>query len=82
MQEKPKTRFFQKKETPSDRVSEKEIMILSLLGDGLSVKEMADKMNVSPCTINTHKSAILNKLGFKHTIDLIKYAIREGIIKL
>lgn len=82
MQEKPKTRFFQKKETPSNRLSEKEIMILSLLGDGLSVKEMADKMNVSPRTIDTHKSAILNKLGFKHTVDLIKYAIREGIVKL
>ena len=57
-------------------------MILNLLGDGMSVKEMADKMNVSPRTIDTYKSAILNKLGFKHTIDLIKYAIREGIVKL
>lgn len=84
IQEKPKTRFFQKKEkeTPSDRLSDKEIMILNLLGDGMSVKEMADKMNVSPRTIDTYKSAILNKLGFKHTIDLIKYAIREGIVKL
>ena len=84
MQEKPKTRFFQKKEKekPSGWLSEKEIMVLSLLGDGLSVKEMADKMNVSPRTIDTHKSAILNKLGFKHTVDLIKYAIREGIVKL
>ena len=37
----------------------------------MECKEMADKMNVSPRTIDTYKSAILNKLGFKHTIDLI-----------
>lgn len=88
MPEKPKqkTRFFHRNNQSSKALnsplSEKEITVLTLLGDGLSIKEIAAEMNVSPRTIDTHKSTILNKLGFTRSVDLIKYAIREGIVKL
>ncbi|MDO4704350.1 response regulator transcription factor [Tannerella sp.] len=85
-QPKQKKRFFCRKNQETrvfnTPLSEKEIMVLTLLGDGLSIKEIAAEMKVSPRTVDTHKSTILNKLGFTRSVDLIKYAIREGIVKL
>lgn len=63
-------------------LSERETDIIKLLGEGISYKEIADKLNISPRTVETHKSNILAKLNLNNTIELVKYAIKEGIIEL
>lgn len=63
-------------------LSERETDIIKLLGEGISHKEIADKLNISPRTVETHKSNILAKLNLNNTIELVKYAIKEGIIEL
>lgn len=75
---------YDKDYKPDDqkKLSERELEIIKLLSDGLSGKEIADKLFISPRTVETHKTNILTKLNLKNNIELVKYAIREGIIKL
>lgn len=63
-------------------LSERELEIIKLLSDGLSGKEIAEKLFISPRTVETHKNNILEKLNLKNNIELLKYAIKNGIIKL
>jgi len=67
---------------PIDCLSEREAEILTLLADGFTNKEIADKLFISPRTIDTHKANIMAKLNLSSTVDLVKYAIRQGYIKL
>ena len=62
----------------SDR--EKEIVVL--LSEGLSFREIGDRLCISPRTVENHKSRILEKLELNSTIDLVKYAIRNKLISL
>ncbi len=75
-----KTWFGKSSKEGHDAVfTEREKEIIRLLCDGLQIKEVADKLNISPRTVETHKSKILAKLGFSRLTDLIKYAIKEGL---
>ena len=54
--------------------------ILQLIAEGKSNKDIANFLNLSRYTVETHRAHILQKLGL-HTIpDLILYAVRKGII--
>jgi two-component system response regulator NreC len=54
--------------------------ILQLVAEGKTNKEVADLLNLSLYTVETHRSHILQKLGLHSTADLILYAVRKGII--
>lgn len=74
-----KRRLFQKKKPI---ITEREEELIKLFCDGLTVKEIADQLKVSPKTVNNHKFNIMQKLGFHCNVELIKYAIRERIVVL
>ncbi len=57
---------------------EKEVFYL--LADGKSSTEIAETLFVSPKTIHTHRQHIMDKLGIRTIGELIRYAIREGLI--
>ena len=63
-------------------ISEREIEIIEMLGKGLSCKEVAAELNISPRTVENHKNNILNKLSLKNTIELLRYAIKQNIVRL
>lgn len=63
-------------------LTERESEIFKLLAEGKSVREIADVLFVSVKTIGTHRQHILDKLNLKTTTDLIKYALKKGIISL
>lgn len=60
----------------------RESEIFKLLAEGKSVREIADVLFVSVKTVGTHRQHILDKLNLKTTTDLIKYALKKGIISL
>ena len=60
-------------------IREKEI--LKMYAEGLSNKEIADKLKISIRTVETHKNNIMQKNNFKSTVDLIKYALKNNIIE-
>lgn len=63
-------------------LSSREIEILRLWGNSLTNKEIADSLFLSVRTVETHKNHIMQKLGLKTSVDMIKYAIRNNIVKI
>jgi two-component system, NarL family, response regulator NreC len=64
-----------------DELSEREREVMFLLVRGLSNQEIAEQLVVSTSTVQTHRSHILQKLGLETTVDLVRYAIRHGLIE-
>lgn len=62
-------------------LSDREREILHLLVSGLSNQEIAEQLVISASTVQSHRTNVLNKLGVKTTIELVRYAIRHGIIE-
>ncbi|RLD44837.1 MAG: hypothetical protein DRI86_06520 [Bacteroidetes bacterium] len=71
-----------KNEFVSDVLSQREVEVIKLFADGLSFKEIADELCISTRTVESHKKNILVKLDLKNTIELVKYAILNGISDL
>lgn len=63
-------------------LTEREVEVVRGFANGQSYKEIGSDLFISPRTVETHKKNIFKKLHFQNQADLIKYAIREGIIKL
>jgi len=80
-----KTGITHKKRLPASSkeavFTPREIEIIQHLCDGYSAKEVGDKLTVSHRTIETHRNNILRKLGFNNTAELIKYAVKQGIVE-
>ena len=63
-------------------LTERESEILRLIASGLTNKQIAEKLFISIKTVETHRSRILQKLDVHTTADLVKYAIRKGLLEL
>jgi DNA-binding NarL/FixJ family response regulator len=63
-------------------LSEWERAILSLIGQGLSDDEIGERLNLSPRTVQTHRSHLLRKLDLKGTPKLIAFAIEHGFTQV
>jgi len=64
------------------KLTERESEILKLFAEGKSSREISELLFVSIKTVGTHKMHILEKLELKTTTDLVKYALKRGIITL
>jgi two-component system, NarL family, response regulator NreC len=60
-------------------LTDREREALQLVAEGKSTKEIADSMNVSVKTVETHRRNIMEKLNLHSVAEITKYAIREGI---
>ena len=76
--------YVAKKNTaePSPEFSARERDILLLCREGLLSKQIADRLNISPRTVETHKTNIFRKLGLNSTMEMVQYALRKGIIRV
>ena len=63
-----------------EQFTKREIEILATIAKGNSFTEIADLLDISPNTINTHKKNIMRKAGCKSSPELIARCIREGVI--
>ncbi len=63
-------------------LSSRERGVLQLLAEGLSNKEIAAKLSLSLHTVHVHRNNIMKKLQIHRHADLVKYALKEGIIQL
>jgi DNA-binding NarL/FixJ family response regulator len=62
-----------------DPLTEREVEVLSLLGLGLSNKEIAARLVIADCTVRTHVSNVLAKLGLASRTQAALYAVERGI---
>lgn len=61
-------------------LTQREREILQLLAEGKSNKEVASILNLSPLTIETHRSNLMQKLGLHNTAEIVLYAVRKKVI--
>lgn len=61
-------------------ISERELEILQLVAQGLTTKQIAEKIHLSFHTVMTHRKNMMSKLGLNNTAGLIIYAVRENLI--
>jgi two-component system, NarL family, response regulator DegU len=80
--------FFSKKkcqqinEKISKILSDREIEIVTLIGQGFSNDVIAEKTNISVRTAETHKYNIMKKLNIKNTVTLVKFALKNNIVAI
>lgn len=61
-------------------LGEREEEVIRLIADGLTTKEIAERLNLSFYTISTHRKNIFRKLQIRNSSELIGYALKNGII--
>jgi two-component system response regulator NreC len=65
-----------------ERLTPREKEVLQLVASGYSSREIVDKLNISLKTVQGHRARIMAKLKIHNRADLIKYAIRQGLVSL
>jgi two-component system, NarL family, response regulator NreC len=68
-------------EPDEPRLSPREKEIVRLMVEGYSGKEIAARLVISPSTVHTHTSNIMEKLGLRSRRELIQYARKQGLIR-
>lgn len=63
-------------------LNDKELELLKLICTELTYKEIAEKLQVSPRTVDGHRDALLEKLECKSRVGLVIFAIKNGIVKI
>ena len=69
-------------ETSFDTLSDREREILKLIAEGQTNREIAEMLFLSIKTVQAHRANLMRKLGMHDRTELVKYAIRKGIIGL
>ena len=66
---------------PHDRLSDREMEVLLLLGAGNTVKQTAQSLRLSVKTVSTFRARLLRKMQFKTNADIVQYVSRMGLMK-
>ncbi|HET6617263.1 MAG TPA: response regulator transcription factor [Gemmatimonadota bacterium] len=66
---------------PLKQLSTREQEVLALTAEGYSAKEIGEKLFISPKTVDTYRSRIMEKLGLNHRAELVRFALRAGLLK-
>ncbi len=62
-------------------LSTREQEVLALTAEGFSSREIGKKLFISPKTVDTYRARIMDKLGLSHRSDLVRFALRVGLLK-
>ncbi len=63
-----------------DILSRREIQVIKLVAMGKANKDIGENLEISPKTVARHRERIMNKLDIHSSIDLVRFAIRNGIV--
>jgi DNA-binding NarL/FixJ family response regulator len=66
---------------PLHSLTQRERVVVQLAAEGHSNAEIAEKLFISPRTAETHRTNLLRKLGLQSQTDLVRFAIRKGLIQ-
>jgi DNA-binding NarL/FixJ family response regulator len=68
--------------SPLERLSSREREILQLVAEGKTSQEIAERLSISPKTVDTYRSRLMHKIGVEDMAGLVKFAIQHGVISL
>lgn len=63
-----------------ERLSDREFQVLRMIASGMTVKDIAEKLEVSVKTVSTYRARVLLKTGLRSTADLVRYAVQSGLV--
>ncbi len=64
-----------------DSLTERELEVLKLVAEGMTNRQIALKLNISIKTVQTHRANLMDKLNLHDRTELVRYAIRRGLIQ-
>lgn len=64
----------------TEKLSARELEVVTLLASGKTISAIAGELSLSPKTISTYRERILEKLKLKTTSDIIRFALKEGLV--
>lgn len=67
---------------PLARLSPRQVEVLRLITEGLTSREIAARLQLSEKTVETHRSAVAQRLGIRDVAGLVRYAVRVGLTSL
>ncbi len=76
--------FIKPEETGQDAydgLTSRERLVLQLAAQGLNNKEIGDRLFISPRTVEAHRGHFMSKLGLRTQTDLVRFAIRKGLLE-
>ncbi len=65
-----------------EMLSPREYQVMSYLAQGMTGREIADVLAISPKTVDTHRGHLLKKLRLRNNSDLTRFAIQSGLVKV
>ena len=66
---------------PFSLLSAREREVLHLIAEGMSAKEVAAELEISTKTVEAHRTSLMRKLGVRKATELVRYALRHGLIE-
>jgi len=66
---------------PFSVLSAREREVLHLIAEGMSAKEVASQLDISTKTVEAHRTSLMRKLGVRKATELVRYALRHGLIE-
>jgi two-component system invasion response regulator UvrY len=79
IEQKLTARSVAKAGPPHETLSDREYEVMRLLGAGKSLKDIAAGLSLSPKTVSTYRSRVLEKMGFHSNADIVRYLMEQGI---
>lgn len=68
-------------EDPVEKLTDREREVLGYTAEGFSSAEIGRKLSISPKTVDTYRSRIMEKLGLHHRSELVRFALQQGLLK-
>ena len=68
--------------SPVESLSERELQVFIMITQGAKVQDIAEKLHLSPKTVNSYRYRIFDKLGVKNDVELTHLAIRHGMLDI
>jgi DNA-binding NarL/FixJ family response regulator len=75
------TDYREQSSNPLDSLTTREREVLQLIGEGKTNKEVANKLNLSVYTVDSHRGKIMEKLNLHSTGELVRFAVKNGLVE-
>jgi DNA-binding NarL/FixJ family response regulator len=66
---------------PHETLSDREYRVMWMLASGKSITRIAEELFLSPNTVSTYRVRILRKLKFRNNADIVRYAVKHGLLE-
>src|SRR6185369_9793189 len=67
---------------PASALTARELEVMQMLSRGLTNREIAEKLNISIKTVDTHRGHVLKKLGLRNNSELTRFAVKHGYVSI